>query len=204
MATVNPEQLAAAVSILRQYIDDPEVSPAVVFLQALEAFKNAGPGRKKPISDDDLPEGFDAFWAAYPRQIAKRTAIRSYIAALTRTSSQIILGGANRYAADCKSRAVEQQYIKHPSTWLNSDGWADKLGELSLVGSGGPQRAAQPGVSLGEWVKRLEMYAGVDGYKRFTWLPNSWGPIPKEPGCLVPEEAYTEFRRIHPIRQKGA
>ena len=69
------------------------------------------------------PDGFADFYDAYPRKEKRRTAAKAYAAALRRTDPTTILAGAQRFAAD--PNLPERQYIPHPSTWLNGDGWDD-------------------------------------------------------------------------------
>ena len=69
------------------------------------------------------PDGFADFYDAYPRKEKRRTAAKAYAAALRRTDPTTILAGAQRFAAD--PNLPERQYIPHPATWLNGDGWDD-------------------------------------------------------------------------------
>ena len=69
------------------------------------------------------PDGFADFYDAYPRKEKRRTAAKAYAAAIRRTDPTTILAGAQRFAAD--PNLPERQYIPHPATWLNGDGWDD-------------------------------------------------------------------------------
>ena len=70
---------------------------------------------------------FDEFWNLYPRRVAKKAASKSYARALKDTTHEQIVEGVTRYAAYCKSRGTDAQYIAHPATWLNQGRWDDEL-----------------------------------------------------------------------------
>ena len=83
------------------------------------------------------PEEFAAFWAAYPRHEARANAVRAYVGALKKCDAQTILEGALRYAADPNR---QQQYTKHPASWLNAECWYDDpLPASRPVTSGGSE-----------------------------------------------------------------
>ena len=64
---------------------------------------------------------FDAFWSAYPRKAGKRTAQTAYSKALKRATAEQILDGLMQLIPSW----TDPQYIPHPTTWLNRDGWLD-------------------------------------------------------------------------------
>jgi hypothetical protein len=65
--------------------------------------------------------GFAAFWASYPRKAGKRTAAAAYDRAVKRASAQQILDGLQQQIPAW----TDPQFIPHPTTWLNRDGWLD-------------------------------------------------------------------------------
>jgi hypothetical protein len=75
--------------------------------------------QNRPFS---INRSFDAFWKTYPRKVGKPKAMLAYKRALKIASSEQILDGASRYAAD-PNRADE--FTAHPTTWLNRAGWDD-------------------------------------------------------------------------------
>jgi hypothetical protein len=66
---------------------------------------------------------FDRFWKAYPRKVGKRTAQTAFARALKRQSAEAVIEGAIRLAID--PNLPEREFIPHPTTWLNRDGWED-------------------------------------------------------------------------------
>ena len=77
-----------------------------------------------PASTTTNPDQFDEFWSAYPRKVGKQKARTKFTAACKRTDPQVVIDGARRLAAD--PNLPEAQFIPHPSTWLERDGWDDE------------------------------------------------------------------------------
>jgi len=77
----------------------------------------------KSSSPTPIAAGFEEFWAVYPRRIGKRGAEQTYTRALKRATADVILAGAVRYRDDPNR---EDEFTKHPSTWLNQDCWMDE------------------------------------------------------------------------------
>lgn len=73
--------------------------------------------------DIGLPRFVD-FWDAYPRKVGKAAARKAYRTAINRAGPDAVVDGAVRLSAD--PNLPEQQYIPHPATWLNRDGWDDE------------------------------------------------------------------------------
>lgn len=66
---------------------------------------------------------FDEFWRVYPLRKAKGAAKTAWTKALKRATPERIIAGANEYASDPNR---DQDYTKHPATWLNGDCWDDE------------------------------------------------------------------------------
>lgn len=91
---------------------------AVVESPAAPAPAGAGP---RPADDPD----FDAFWAAYPRRVDKKPARKAWRAARRRAPAAQIIAGAAEYARQVRAAGIQPRFVKHPSTWLNADGWTE-------------------------------------------------------------------------------
>ncbi|MFI8254117.1 hypothetical protein [Streptomyces filamentosus] len=75
----------------------------------------------------DLLEGFDEFWAAYPRRIAKAPARAAWTKAIKRGAKPTdITAAAARAAAQWRSQNTETKFIPHPATWLNGERYDDE------------------------------------------------------------------------------
>lgn len=99
---------------------------------------------QNPPSRRRAPEGadrFEEFWSVYPRRIGKKAAHAKWLTSLRDTTADDIIDGARRYAASVKGK--DQQYIAHPTTWLNQGRWDDQLTEQ------GRDEDATPG-----WMRR--------------------------------------------------
>lgn len=66
---------------------------------------------------------FEDFWKQYPRRIGKGAARKAFEKALKLASFEEIETGLRRQLSYYQSR--EQQFIPHPTTWLNQERWAD-------------------------------------------------------------------------------
>ena len=104
-------------------LTEPSVSPQWEF--------SAGAGDQGAGDQDSLaqPSGssvrrFDEFWNTYPRKVGKQKARAKYAAAAKRADEETIIAGAQRLATD--PNLPERQYIPHPTTWLERDGWEDE------------------------------------------------------------------------------
>jgi hypothetical protein len=78
---------------------------------------------------------FDQFYEVYPRKRAKGAAKKAFKNALSRATTEEILAGVKRYAAECVGR--EAQFIKMPASWLNAECWLDepdKKPQANVVG----------------------------------------------------------------------
>jgi hypothetical protein len=81
--------------------------------------------RKEPdISSSSVDDGFDEFWAIYPRKVAKGAARKAWKTALKKANKDDILAGAILYASI--RRYQDDTFTAHPSTWLNAERWADE------------------------------------------------------------------------------
>lgn len=89
----------------------------------------------KPVADTDTDTDTEAkasdlraadefidWYLEYPRKEAKAAAERAYAKARKTATTEQLLAGAQRYAADPNREA---QYTKLPATWLNSGCWDD-------------------------------------------------------------------------------
>lgn len=97
---------------------------------------------------------FEGFWKAYNRVGNKKQAEKAYNKAIKRASHEEIIRGVAAYQAQCISRGTKREHIKHGSTFLNNDCWADeyhteqpkqdKLGRTQNAAVRGHMRAENP------------------------------------------------------------
>jgi len=151
-----------------------------------------GASRAKASKQGEEPEGFAEFYQAYPRHEGRGQAERAYRAARKIVSAEILLEGAERYAALRKGEPA--QYTKHPATWLNGKGWLDEALPVQSATVIPIARA-----SLFDWEERLRIYYGYVSEDKEYPLPKgtwnkSWGPAPHEQGHKVPLEAFAKIK----------
>lgn len=65
---------------------------------------------------------FDAFWAIYPRRVAKLAARKAWTKATRLATAAEIIAGAERYRDD---PGRTDRYTAHPASWLNAGRWTD-------------------------------------------------------------------------------
>ncbi len=83
---------------------------------------------KPPAGDLNTIDGidpFDEFWAAWPRKVAKPNGRRAWAKAIKRATPEVIIAAATAYRDNPHRPPAE--FIPHPATWLNRDGWDDPL-----------------------------------------------------------------------------
>lgn len=66
---------------------------------------------------------FDVFWSIYPRKAAKGAALKAWGKATKRATADEIIRAAAQYRDDPNR---DDQFTKHPTTWLNGDCWTDE------------------------------------------------------------------------------
>ena len=76
------------------------------------------PFKREPLNDKNAQ--FDSFWAVYPKKKDKPRARKEFGYAIGRVEFEVLLAGAIVYRDDPNR---DDQYTKHPSTWLHNDAW---------------------------------------------------------------------------------
>ncbi len=81
------------------------------------------PLRGKPAE----PAGFDEFWSAYPRKVARGAALKAWAKAKPdEPLRQVILAAIGRARDGPDWRKDGGAFIPHPATWLNAQRWLDE------------------------------------------------------------------------------
>ena len=81
------------------------------------------PVEHKPMEDVD----FNAFWAAYPRKVAKLAALKAWrkVATSEALVEQIMAGLRAQLPEMLKTYKRDRSMVPHPATWLNGRRWED-------------------------------------------------------------------------------
>lgn len=84
--------------------------------------------KEKKNNKKEIIEKFSDWWVEYPKKVSKADAEKVFEKILTdgRASFDELMDGVKRYSHHCRTENVENQYIKHPSTWLNQGCWTDE------------------------------------------------------------------------------
>lgn len=83
---------------------------------------------------------FDDFWKEYPRRVGRLDAEKAFAKHARKVGAETIIAGARKFAAD--PNLPDQNFIPHPSTWLNRGGWDDDpLPPRNQTEATGTQRA---------------------------------------------------------------
>jgi len=129
-------------NLVEPKINQPEPEPEEIIDTVVS--KSLSPTKRTTKSQMD---GFDGFWAAYPRKVAKGAAERAYAKALSVITDpdppSVLRAAAERFAAS----DPDPQFTPHPATWLNSRRWEDEPDERS---STNPNQVARGGPSPSE------------------------------------------------------
>ena len=76
-------------------------------------------------SNQQLEDEFERLWEMYPNKKGKTNALKAYIKARDKYSFEEIEQGIRNYIFYIKETGLNQQYIKHGSTWFNQQCWND-------------------------------------------------------------------------------
>lgn len=89
---------------------------------------------KKADTDKDTPptpskgagDGFDEFWKAYPKKVAKTQALKAWSKLKPNAElQQVILNALERQKQSVQWQKDNGQFIPYPATWLNGRRWED-------------------------------------------------------------------------------
>lgn len=78
----------------------------------------------KPAQDNTA---FETFWKAYPHKVGKPNALKAWNKQKLNESIDIILASLERWKASKAWTKDGGQFIPHPATWLNREGWNDEV-----------------------------------------------------------------------------
>jgi len=85
-------------------------------------------------------DNFLTWWERYPRKVAKKDAVKAYVAAVKAGATpEDLLRALDGYLAELKKNGTEERFCKFPATFLREDRWRDYLDRpvVREVGSSG-------------------------------------------------------------------
>lgn len=83
-----------------------------------------------PRGSQQEPDGFSAFWDAYPKREGngdRKGAVKAFGPAVQRSGdAQTVIRAAARYAVHCREKGkIGTEFVKQARSWLNSDLWSE-------------------------------------------------------------------------------
>lgn len=165
----------------------PRQSPAALKRQS-SADKPFDKPSEEPFERDSVKNAFAAWWAIYPRKVAKRDAEKTYreVVAKGQATPEALIAGATRYANQCRNH--DQKYTAHPATWLRGGRWDDEAAAPTRAGNG-KTVPEEPPEAL--WDRKLHAW-----FNHGQW-PGQWANQPDERGCDIPPDYVEAFRIKH-------
>lgn len=124
-----------------------------------------------PSVQASLPEGFDQFWATYPRKKAKKAALGKYRAALkSKHSAESIMDGLRRSLAEWTKAGTTDEFIPYPATWLNQERFADGAEEQVAVRQAAREVESEHALVMSDpvgWLRGEWLASRVDRIQRY-------------------------------------
>jgi hypothetical protein len=123
-------------------------------------------------------DGFDRFWQAYPRKVAKPAARKAW-AKLSPEQRDQAIAAAPVFAAKTRRDGTEERFTPHPATWLSNERFDEFM----------PGSSGTATVSGDEYLRNLA---------RHFALTEDWdralGPPPGLPGSKISAALLSEIR----------
>lgn len=98
------------------------------------------PRKKVYTQKEEYSSEFEAFWSFYPRKIEKKAAYEKWNATMRRgNKADDVIRGAQNYADKCLRKKTEENFMKHPKTFLgHNEYWREylnsKIEEVEEIG----------------------------------------------------------------------
>ena len=107
--------------------------------------------------ENDLPEGFEAFWERYPRKIARANALKAWTKLKLNAELIAKIMQSVAYHCVCADWVKDDgQFIPHPATWLNGKRWEDEVRHADNVRQFPVKRQAnEPNFNDRSWADNL-------------------------------------------------
>lgn len=97
-----------------------------------EGEKKEYSARKRALISDEVPEGFEEFWSAYPLRKDRQDAIKAFRAAIKAGASVgLLVSGAGAYAREVAGK--EPEFIKRAGGWLRGRRWENYSATATVI-----------------------------------------------------------------------
>ena len=104
--------------------------------------------------------GFEKFWSAYPKKVAKKDALRAW-SRIRESLYPVIMSALEKHKT---SQQWQRGYIPHAATWLNGERWEDELSpaaESPAASASASDRAAEANILISAMRKSRSMPADL-------------------------------------------
>lgn len=102
--------------------------------EAEEVIHHQTPRKRGPASVHGFPPGFESFWSAYPRKVAKPAAAQAF-ARLKADEALLaaMLAALRQQALSADWTKERGRFVPHPATWLHHRRWEDVAAQSGSV-----------------------------------------------------------------------
>jgi hypothetical protein len=111
------------VNTSKQVLTHPEEEEEPTEEEKADELFGEGGGLVQETNDN----GFETFWAVYPKKAGKVPAKKSFAKAIKKRPLAEMLADLDRFKRSDQWRRDGGQYIPHAATWLNQERWNDEL-----------------------------------------------------------------------------
>jgi hypothetical protein len=123
----------------REYRESPSTGTEEQGNRGTGEQRNKKTRSSKSNDDSQLQDDFVTWYATYPKHVARPAAIKAYSKAREHATADVLLDGARRYNAEVLQAQTKAQFIKHPATWLNNEGWLDEPASAAVMADRKPE-----------------------------------------------------------------
>ncbi len=146
----------------------------------------------KPVKvkkDAPYDDEFEALWQLYPRtRNTPKKKAWDLFRMLNTERRELVRRAVPIFAAAMRSENRPEDKIAHMTTWLNGRMYETVGAPPSAPKAGG--QAADPNwyktATRDQWARLLGIWRGDMNWRQV------WGPAPGKPGCMVPDDLFTE------------
>ena len=97
----------------------------------------------KDLNSEGRGEAFEAFYAAYPKKVAKPQALKAWNKQAATVGPDVIMAALDKHKHQEQWQKENGKFIPHPATWLNQHRWNDELAKPGDSGTAGMERDAE-------------------------------------------------------------
>jgi anti-sigma28 factor (negative regulator of flagellin synthesis) len=89
--------------------------------------------KAKVVKTATQPDGFDLFYQAYPKKVAKSAAAKAFKSAKVNANIDLVLADIRNRIASGEWKLDQKQFIPNPASYLNGRRWEDEAGTVEAA-----------------------------------------------------------------------